>query len=381
MPFLTESPHVGTIIHMPNPFTLIKEESPPTNLNNMHKIPPHVPKRTFIDHNMFLFFIAVLLAIIMSISGSFLLLGKETLSISVPTPQKQEVIAKQLPPQPTKATSKTYTNTKQLYSLTYPSSWNLFSESIGAKIASYAGTVITTAERLDPLSEAAPQGHASIIISIIAIDKRPTQTLSQYIQVSTLLSTQDKRLLTKARLGSYESIAYSPVSNSVTYFISHDTYIYSLETIFNTASQKDDIKQILNSFQFISTEILDTSTWKSYENQDLGYSFSYPQNFRVRDRGTSVTITDEEDTKYIEIGTFHNPDTFLCKTLVVKNNPPVQIKNITSYTDCGSYYYGYFIPLQEQDSQEKLQIPIKFYTNENKNIQLVSTIASTFEFN
>src|ERR1051326_332587 len=48
---------------------------------------------------------------------------------------------------------KTFTDTKQKYSITYPPNWSIFSNVVGGLIPGYAGTIINSASKLEPHGE------------------------------------------------------------------------------------------------------------------------------------------------------------------------------------------------------------------------------------
>lgn len=53
---------------------------------------------------------------------------------------------------------------------------------------------------------------------------------------------------------------------------------------------KSLVDQILSTFKFISTstEVVDTSTWKTYRNEELGFEFGYPEGWIIESSGSGV---------------------------------------------------------------------------------------------
>lgn len=188
--------------------------------------------------------------------------SEQTLTINKPSPasnQQINVITPSISPASVDMTDwKTYTDSKQMYSIKYPSDWHIFPNVIGGIVPGYDGTVINSASKLEPHGETlAENGQAGIAINIAGIDKSESESIIDYVKKKfSSPDTKNPSYSTVEMNGNsglkYIRSANEPDSGQPIYYISNKNKVYTVNVSVQNPQYENIVNQILQSFTFIN---------------------------------------------------------------------------------------------------------------------------------
>jgi hypothetical protein len=224
---------------------------------------------------------------------------------------------------------KTYRNEEYGFEVKYPTDWNV---SPGAESAAdiFKNGILYTSFQFSiiPPSDLYTE-TAGIVVShtLLDYDNQPIDAQWSAIKCKsdekdcTVFKNENGVSIAKYSFddnihGQHDFLAYVATGKVILAFyeelgIDDKTGIRAMEKIFD---------QILSTFKFI--EPIDTSNWNTYRNEEYGFEFKYPNNWKSRDNLTDIigpadsilpfvlpeNPADMTGTCKVSIGRFDNPD-------------------------------------------------------------------------
>ncbi len=154
-----------------------------------------------------------------------------------------------------------------------------------------------------------------------------------------------------------------------------------IQVSFSMESEKDEIQKILSTFKF--TNFVDTSTWKTYKNDQYGVEFIYPKDLLIRDKIYEAECESQgkPDCKldivnydlgvdYIKSNNY--PKESYCDTLTGEKCEKMIIGGQDVIVN---WQWGVYIPVKGVHN-----IFFEFKETEKVNKELLKQILSTFKF-
>lgn len=151
---------------------------------------------------------------------------------------------------------KTYTDTKQKFSIKYPPAWTVFPNIVGGIIPGFDGTIINSANKLEPHGEIlAEEGQAGISINVVGTDKLTNETLLNYHKRKFSSPDKGGNDYTETTLNTIPAIKHvrtttEPDSGQIIYLVSNREWVYWLNVSVHNTSYQKIVDQILSTFKF-----------------------------------------------------------------------------------------------------------------------------------
>lgn len=192
-----------------------------------------------------------------------------------------------------------YTNTTHGYKVSYPNNWFIYPDKLGGRVEQYKATLLSSVDlssQLDnPRGLDIPNTESTLTISLVAIDKLESESIDDYLTRNAISPLPSQKVIIGdgivGRMGS------SDIATVIYFSSMNKIYSFSYRNI--PEEKKDTINKIISTFQFTEQPIsIDTSTWKTYTNDKIGYSVQYPGEWSVVPKSTSGTRVDSVEGMY-----------------------------------------------------------------------------------